>query len=184
MAKNKIKAKGLMQAIPASFIRGAITSGIVAAVQDKREGADLLKSALLGGAALSTAVSVENLLFNNGLKLGKKNKGLGLGLGLGLGKGKGWKKNGGGNLHMALMDEMMQRNRNGLLASLPPGQRLLVGLLIGAGLAYLLGDEKLRGKLMRAGMQLYSGLAGGFEEVKEQMADIQAEMQAAQMSAP
>ncbi len=57
-------------------------------------------------------------------------------------------------------------------------------MLIGAGVAYLLGDEKLRGKLLRAGMQLYTSLAGGFEEIKEQMADIQAEMAAERMSAP
>jgi hypothetical protein len=40
----------------------------------------------------------------------------------------------------------------------------------------------MRAKLLRAGMQLYSGLSAGFEEIKEQMADIQAEMAAERMS--
>lgn len=43
---------------------------------------------------------------------------------------------------------------------------------------YLLGDEQIRAKLIRAGMQLYAGMTGEFEEIKEQMADIQAELAA------
>lgn len=170
------RTKGLMRDVPASFVRGAIATGIVAALQDKRGGTDLLKSALLGGAALSTAVTVEDLLFNKEWKVGKKAKGLGKG------KGKSWKKNGGG-LDMAMLDDLMRRQRAGTLASLPASQQLLTGVLIGMAAAWLLGDEKMRGKLMRAGMQLYTSLAGGFEEMKEQMADIQAEMAAERMSA-
>lgn len=163
------KAKNLMQDIPASFLRGAIATGIVAALQDKREGADLMKSALLGGAALSTAISIENLVFNKEWNVAKKKK--------------GWKKNKRGGPDMTALEAMLRRNQPTGLGALPQGQQLLVGVLIGAGLAYLLGDEKLRGKLLRAGMQLYTGLAGGFEEIKEQMADIQAEMAAERMSA-
>lgn len=163
------KVNNLMQDIPAGFLRGAVATGIVAALQDKREGADLMKSALLGGAALSTAISIENLVFNKEWKVAKKKK--------------GWKKNKRGGLDMAALEAMLRRNQRTGLGALPPGQQLLVGALIGAGLAYLLGDEKLRGKMMRAGMQLYTGLAGGFEEIKEQMADVQAEMAAERMSA-
>jgi hypothetical protein len=55
-----------------------------------------------------------------------------------------------------------------------------MGLMIGAGAAWLLSDEELRGKLIKAGMKLYANVAGGFEELKEQMADIRAEVAAEQ----
>lgn len=168
------KKKGLMLDVPASFLRGAVATGIVAAVQDKRTGADLFKSALLGGAALSAAVTVEDLIFNKEWKVGKKIKGLGKGK-------KALKKNGG--MNPAMWNQMLQANNPGLLASLTPNQQLLTGILIGAGVAWVLGDEKMRAKLMKAGMQLYTGMAGGFEEIKEQMSDIQAEMEAERMRA-
>ncbi len=56
-------------------------------------------------------------------------------------------------------------------------------MLVGAALAWVLGDEALRAKLLRAGMQLYGSVAGGLEEVKEQMADIQAELEAQRANA-
>lgn len=59
-----------------------------------------------------------------------------------------------------------------------PSDQFLMGALLGAAAAYLLGDEKLRGKLIKGGLQLYSSIAGGMEEMKEQMADIRAEMAA------
>lgn len=164
------KSDALMREVPASFLRGAIATGIVAAAQDKRQGADLLKSALLGGTALSTAITIENLIFNKEWNVAKKKK--------------GWKKNKRGGMDLTALEAMLRQNQNSGLSALTPSQQLLAGVLIGAGLAYLLGDEKLRGKLLRAGMQLYTGLAGGFEEIKEQMADIQAEMAAERMSAP
>jgi len=164
------KSDALMREVPASFLRGAIATGIVAAVQDKRQGGDLLKSALLGGTALSTAITIENLIFNKEWNVAKKKK--------------GWKKNKRGGMELAGLEAMLRQNQNTGLNALTPAQQLLAGVLIGAGVAYLLGDEKLRGKLLRAGMQLYTGLAGGFEEIKEQMADIQAEMAAERMSAP
>lgn len=71
----------------------------------------------------------------------------------------------------------------GGLASLLPKRRsdqLLVGLALGAVGAYLLSDEQLRGRIMKAGVKLYASLAGGLEEMKEQMADIQAELAAGQ----
>ncbi|WP_333874950.1 hypothetical protein [Methylobacter sp.] len=54
--------------------------------------------------------------------------------------------------------------------------QFLMGLMLGAGAAWILSDEELRGKLIKAGMKFYSGVAGGFEEIKEQMADIRAEV--------
>jgi len=68
----------------------------------------------------------------------------------------------------------------GMSAYLPTRHtdQFLMGLMIGAGAAWILSDEELRGKLIKAGMKLYTGVAGGFEEVKEQMADIRAEVAA------
>jgi hypothetical protein len=70
----------------------------------------------------------------------------------------------------------------GLSRMLPKGraEQFLLGAAIGAAAAYVLSDEELRGKLLKSGMKLYTGLVGGLEEVKEQMADIQAEMAAEQ----
>jgi len=65
------------------------------------------------------------------------------------------------------------------ISSLFPSQhtdQFLMGLLIGAGAAWVLGDEEMRGKLIKAVMKVYAGVAGGFEELKEQMADIKAEV--------
>lgn len=75
----------------------------------------------------------------------------------------------------------MRNGGNGLfgrLANVPPGQQLLLGVLLGAGAIYVLGDEKLRGKLLKSAMSLYAGILGGIEEMKEQAADIRAEMEA------
>jgi len=68
----------------------------------------------------------------------------------------------------------------GLARLLPSGrtEQFLVGAAIGAAAAYVLSDEELRGKLLKSGVTLYNGLLGGIEEMKEQIADIQAEMQA------
>lgn len=61
-----------------------------------------------------------------------------------------------------------------------PSEQFLMGALIGAAGAYVLGDEALRAKLIKGGLRLYSGIVGGIEEMKEQMADIRAEMEAEQ----
>lgn len=68
----------------------------------------------------------------------------------------------------------------GMSAYLPSHQteQFLMGLMIGAGAAWLLSDEEMRGKLIKAGMKLYASIAGGFEELKEQMGDIRAEVDA------
>lgn len=76
---------------------------------------------------------------------------------------------------------------SGLLSSLglgklnlTAGQQFLLGSLIGAAATYVLTDEELRAKVMKGAMKLYSNMAGGFEEIKEQMADLRAEIEAGQ----
>jgi hypothetical protein len=67
------------------------------------------------------------------------------------------------------------------MPSLFPSQhtdQFLLGLLLGAGAAWVLSDEEIRGKLIKSVMKVYAGVAGGFEELKEQMADIRAEVAA------
>ena len=61
-------------------------------------------------------------------------------------------------------------------------EQFVIGALLGAAAVYVLGDEAMRTKLMKTAMKLYAGVAGGFEEVKEQMADIKAEVAAEQRS--
>lgn len=182
--------------LPSSFIRGAIATGIISAVQDQRRGLELLQSALLGGAALSTATGLEQWVVKKGKNMGKKgkgkNKGLGLGLGLGnlgnlglgdvdlglglgLGQGKKKKKLKGQQLQQLEQLQALLGQRRGGLAALPAGQQFLWGALLGVSAAYVLGNEELRGKLLRAGVGLYETLAGGLAEMKEQVADIQAE---------
>lgn len=71
----------------------------------------------------------------------------------------------------------------GGLAGLLPSRRseqFLLGALIGAAATYVLSDEALRGKLIKSGLRLYSGLVGGIEEMKEQVADLKAEAMAEQ----
>ena len=63
----------------------------------------------------------------------------------------------------------------GLLGKNPMNQ-YLVGALLGATAVYVLGDEKLRSKLMKSGMQLYENAMGGLAELQEQMADMRAEI--------
>jgi len=72
--------------------------------------------------------------------------------------------------------------QDGLLQGMPAflrtanAEQFLLGAVLGATAAWVLADEELRGKLIKAGMKLYAGVAGGFEEMKEQMADIKAEV--------
>ncbi len=172
MKRAKIRAGAALGGLPASFVRGAIASGIVAALQDKREGQALLQSALLGGAALSTAVAVENLLFDGNAGFGKEadvNK-------------KKRKKNQCGALDPVVLEALLRQAQPTGLAALTPGQQFVAGALLGVAVAYVIGDEALRGKLLRAGMRLYTDLAGSFAEIKEQMADIEAELAAEQRS--
>jgi hypothetical protein len=81
---------------------------------------------------------------------------------------------------------MMPPQAGGLSSLLPAGgsERFLLGAAIGAAAAYILGDEAIRGRLMKAGLRLYAELAGGIEEMKEQMADSKAELAAEQSGCP
>ena len=80
------------------------------------------------------------------------------------------------------MDGGLLHNLQGMVGSRHTEQFIL-GALIGAAAVYVLGDEEMRSKLVKTGMKLYAGIAGGFEEIKEQMADIRAEVAAEQSSA-
>lgn len=85
----------------------------------------------------------------------------------------------------AAMAPGMNGNRQGgflggLAGMLPSGrnEQFLLGAAVGAVAAYLLSDEELRGKLMKSGINLYANLMGGIAELKEQMSDVQAEVEA------
>lgn len=73
---------------------------------------------------------------------------------------------------------------SGLLQGLPEflrsrqSEQFLLGALLGAGAAWVLSDEELRGKIVKSVMKLYANVGGALEEVKEQMADIRAEVEA------
>lgn len=71
-----------------------------------------------------------------------------------------------------------QRGLLGRLAAVRPNEQFLLGALLGAAAIYVLGDEKLRGKIMKSGMNLYTSILGGIEEMKEQAADLRAELEA------
>lgn len=68
----------------------------------------------------------------------------------------------------------------GLPASWRSGrtEQFLLGAVIGAAAAYVLSDEKLRGNIVKSAIRLYSNFAGGFEELKEQVGDLKAEIEA------
>lgn len=83
----------------------------------------------------------------------------------------------------AAQQQQMNGQQPGMLASLLPSGRteqFLLGAVIGAAAAYLLSDEELRGKLIKSGIKMYSNLMGGIEEIKEQVADLNAEVMAEQ----
>ena len=61
-----------------------------------------------------------------------------------------------------------------------PSEQFLVGLLIGAGATFVLSDEQLRRQIIRYAVQTYGNIVGGLEELKEQVADIRAEILAEQ----
>lgn len=61
-------------------------------------------------------------------------------------------------------------------------EQFLLGALLGAAATYVLSDEALRARIVKGAMKLYAGVAGGFEEIKEQMADLKAEAEAERAS--
>lgn len=162
MTENDFE-QALLGLVPPSFVRGTLATGIVSAVQDHRRGLDLLQSALLGGAALTAATAGEEWIFKKGKKMGKK------------AKGKGKKKQA---LDLQQLQALLGQRPAGGLAALGAGQQFLLGAALGVAATYVLGDEQLRAKLIRTGLGLYESLAGGLAEMKEQVADIQAERSA------
>ncbi|ADK83922.1 hypothetical protein Deba_0550 [Desulfarculus baarsii DSM 2075] len=52
----------------------------------------------------------------------------------------------------------------------------LRGLLIGAGVALVLGNPAVQKAVVRGAMKLWAGLQYSIEEVKEQIEDVKAEM--------
>lgn len=95
----------------------------------------------------------------------------------GYGYGYGNGAFGGGFPGAGLFDAGLLQNMPAFLRS-GNAEQFLLGAVLGATAAWVLTDEELRGKLIKAGMKLYAGIAGGFEEMKEQMADIKAEVAA------
>ncbi|MNE86283.1 hypothetical protein D3C80_1833670 [compost metagenome] len=65
----------------------------------------------------------------------------------------------------------------GLLRA-PLAHPLLLGFCVGAGAAWLLGDTQRRNHLIRRGLKLYDSLLGGLDELKEEVADLRAELDA------
>ena len=87
------------------------------------------------------------------------------------------------NMQRAMMGTMNGNQRGmmrGLTKLLPSGrtEQFLVGALVGAGVAYVLSDDELRSKLMKSGARLYASVMGNFAEMKEQMEDAKAEIDA------
>ncbi len=59
-------------------------------------------------------------------------------------------------------------------------EQFLLGAAIGVAAVWLLSDQERRGKLVKTGLKLYSGMLGGIEEMKEQFSDLKAEVRAEQ----
>lgn len=94
-------------------------------------------------------------------------------------KSKGKKRKQIYYLSAAREDNGALAGAKGLLPNSAPEQFLL-GLLGGAGVAYVLSDEQLRRQIIRYGVQTYDSIAGGLAELKEEAADAHAELRAKQ----
>ncbi|QLH71361.1 YtxH domain-containing protein [Rhodopseudomonas palustris] len=76
--------------------------------------------------------------------------------------------------------------RQGMLGNLggllPKGrnEQFLLGLLIGGLAAYVLSEEELRSKLFKGAIKAYANMMGSVAELKEQFADLSAEVEAEQ----
>ncbi|MFD2836943.1 heavy-metal-associated domain-containing protein [Azotobacter vinelandii] len=78
----------------------------------------------------------------------------------GYGYGYGNGAPGGGFPGSGLFDAGLLQNMPAFLRS-GNAEQFLLGALLGAAAAWVLADEELRGKLIKAGMKLYAGVAGG-----------------------
>lgn len=93
------------------------------------------------------------------------------------------------DLEQMMALHMGQGQNQGMLAGLgrllPQGrtEQFLLGLLLGGATAYVLADEDLRGKLFKGALKAYAGMMGNVAEMKEQLADLQAEVLAEQNGA-
>ena len=59
-------------------------------------------------------------------------------------------------------------------------EQFLLGLLSGAGVAYVLSNEQMRRQIIGFGVQTYDSIVDGFAELREEAADAQAEIRAKQ----
>lgn len=82
---------------------------------------------------------------------------------------------------------MAQNRQQGMSFSnlgglLPKGrtEQFLIGLLVGGATAYVLSDDELRGKLFKGAIKAYASVMGSVAEMKEQFADLSAEVEAEQ----
>ena len=66
------------------------------------------------------------------------------------------------------------------MMSLGSNDQFLKGLLIGAGVTYLMSNEKVQQKMIKTAVQGWSMMQGGMEEMKERFRDAEAEIQADQ----
>lgn len=76
--------------------------------------------------------------------------------------------------------ETAQKASNGFLGIDIHNDALVKGVVIGAGLTYLLTNETVQKNLIGAAVRLWSTLQGGVEEVKERFRDAEADLHASE----
>ena len=63
-----------------------------------------------------------------------------------------------------------------------PSAQFLLGAVLGAAAVYVLSHEELRARILKGGVELYSSVAGGLAELREQVADLKAEVDAERLA--
>lgn len=66
----------------------------------------------------------------------------------------------------------------------PGADSLIKGLVVGAGVAYLLSNETAQRAILRTAVQAWTAVQGGLAELKERMHDAEAEVAAAAAATP
>lgn len=66
------------------------------------------------------------------------------------------------------------------MMSMGSSDQFIKGLLIGAGVTYLMSNEKVQQKMVKTVVQGWTMMQGGMEEMKERFRDAEAEIQAEQ----
>ncbi len=81
-------------------------------------------------------------------------------------------------LSIVAEDKKQKKSSDGVLGALQnsTSNQLILGAVLGALATYILSNDEIREKIVRSAVKLYTDVAGGMEELKEQVADIQAEM--------